>query len=314
MVKALYVSVIMSVYKEPKEWLCQSIDSILNQTLSDFEFIIICDNPAGHDNLALLRDYERKNERIKLIVNEENIGLTKSLNKGLAVAKGRYIARMDADDISTPTRFESQYQYMEANPQVNVLGTAIKYFGRGAWKKGTDGIRYTDEDIRAQMLLDNCIAHPTVFIRKSVLDEHGLTYDENYRQSQDIRLWEQLMPYGEFANLKEKLLKYRLSDQQITKSRASSQSNLAEGVKLRLQLTWLQSLGYNYTIGDIKDKAFVIIDKIREDNRNFKNKNISAFVQNAYLNYPCEHKIKRLFGRGDYKHFTLMNLVRVLIK
>lgn len=308
------ISVIMSVYKEPTEWLKQAIDSIINQTFDNFEFVIISDNPNGIENIALLNEYANKDSRIRLIFNEENIGLTKSLNKGLAVAKGYYLARMDADDISMPTRFEKQYQYMESHPQVIVLGTAIKYFGRGAWKKGTDAIRYMDAEIRAQMLLDNCIAHPTVFIRKSVLDEHGLTYDENYRQSQDIRLWEQLMPYGEFANLKEKLLKYRLSDQQITKSRASSQSNLAEGVKLRLQLTWLQSLGYNYTIGDIKDKAFVIIDKIREDNRNFKNKNISAFVQNAYLNHPCEHKIKRLFGRGDYKHFTLMNLVRVLIK
>lgn len=308
------ISVIMSVYKEPTEWLKQAIDSIINQTFDNFEFVIISDNPNGIENIALLNEYANKDSRIRLIFNEENIGLTKSLNKGLAVAKGYYLARMDADDISMPTRFEKQYQYMESHPQVIVLGTAIKYFGRGAWKKGTDAIRYMDAEIRAQMLLDNCIAHPTVFIRKSVLDEHGLTYDENYRQSQDIRLWEQLMPYGEFANLKEKLLKYRLSDQQITKSRASSQSNLAEGVKLRLQLTWLQSLGYNYTIGDIKDKAFVIIDKIREDNRNFKNKNISAFVQNAYLNYPCEHKKKRLFGRGDYKHFTLMNLVRVLIK
>lgn len=308
------ISVIMSVYKEPTEWLKQAIDSIINQTFDNFEFVIISDNPNGIENIALLNEYANKDSRIRLIFNEENVGLTKSLNKGLAVAKGYYLARMDADDISMPTRFEKQYQYMESHPQVIVLGTAIKYFGRGAWKKGTDAIRYMDAEIRAQMLLDNCIAHPTVFIRKSVLDEHGLTYDENYRQSQDIRLWEQLMPYGEFANLKEKLLKYRLSDQQITKSRASSQSNLAEGVKLRLQQTWLQSLGYNYTIGDIKDKAFVIIDKIREDNRNFKNKNISAFVQNAYLNYPCEHKIKRLFGRGDYKHFTLMNLVRVLIK
>jgi len=314
MVKALYVSVIMSVYKEPKEWLCRSIDSILNQTLSDFEFIIICDNPAGDDNLALLRDYERKNERIKLIVNEENIGLTKSLNKGLAVAKGKYIARMDADDISMPTRFEKQYQYMESHPQVIVLGTAIKFIGSGAWKKGTDNIRYTDEEVRAQMLLDNCIAHPTVFIRKSVLDEHGISYDEKYRHSQDVRLWEQLMPYGEFGNLKEKLLKYRLSDQQITKTKSSSQSNLAEGVKLRLQSIWLQGLGYNYTTDEIKEKAFAIIDVIRKDNRIFKSKCYSAFVQNAYLNYPCEHKKKKLLGSGDYRQFTMMNLLRVMIK
>ena len=310
----LPISVIMSVYKEPTEWLRQTIDSILSQTFKDFEFIVISDYPAGADNNALLKDYAQMDNRIKLIFNEENIGLTKSLNKGLAVAKGKYIARMDADDISLPERFEKQYAYMECHPNVIVLGTAIKYIGKGAWKKATDGIRFADEEIRAQMFIDNCIAHPTVFIRKAVLDTYGLKYDETYKHSQDFRLWEQMWDYGEFANLKDKLLMYRLSDQQITKSSKSSQANLSDSVKIRLQKRWLDGFGYNYSIDTIQNAPFDIIKVLRNNNQVNGTAQFSAFVQNAYLYAPCKDKRQMLFKQKDYRFLPLMNLVRLLIK
>ena len=312
--KEYSISVIMSVYKEPTEWLRQTIDSILSQTFKDFEFIVISDNPAGADNNALLKDYAQMDNRIKLIFNKENIGLTKSLNKGLAVAKGKYIARMDADDISLPERFEKQYAYMESHPNVIVLGTAIKYIGKGAWKKASDGIRFTDEEIRAQMFIDNCIAHPTVFIRKAVLDEYGLKYDESYKHSQDFRLWEQMWDYGEFANLKDKLLMYRLSDQQITKSSTSSQVNLSDSVKLRLQKRWLDGLGYNFSIDTIQNAPFGIIEELRNNDQLKRSAQFSAFVQNAYLYVSCKDKRQMLFKQKDYRFIPLMNLVRILIK
>ncbi len=308
------ISVIMSVYKEPKNWLRQSIESILNQTFNGFEFIIICDNPAGKENLALLRDFAQMDDRIILIVNDENIGLTKSLNKGLAVAKGKYIARMDADDISKSTRFEKQYQYMEKHPEIIVLGTAIKYIGKGAWKKATDGMCFSDDEIRAHMLIDNCIAHPTAFIRKSVLDNNKINYDESYRHSQDFRLWELMWPYGEFANLKEKLLLYRLSEQQITKSSTSSQANLSDSVKYRLQKRWLESLGYNFSIELIEKAPFEILKELRNNDKAKKTLFFSAFVQNAYLYAPYTNKKKLLLKEKDFLYITLMNLVRILIK
>ena len=101
----------MSIYSEEEEWIRESIDSILNQTFSDFEFIIINDNPNRDKNNSLLTEYTRIDNRIIIITNEENIGLTKSLNKGLEIARGKYIARMDADDISLPTRFEKQVDF-----------------------------------------------------------------------------------------------------------------------------------------------------------------------------------------------------------
>jgi len=308
------ISVIMSVYKEPIEWLRLSIKSILKQTFTDFEFIIICDNPLYTEGISILKEYAMSDRRIILIFNETNIGLTKSLNKGLVISKGKYIARMDADDISLPVRFERQYDYMESHPNVIVLGTNIKYIGKGAWKKAGDGIRFNDEEIRSQMLIGNCIAHPTVFIRKYVLDENGLSYDESYKHSQDMRLWEQMWEYGEFANLREKLLMYRLSDQQITKSSTLSQFNLSDSVKHRLQKRWLEGLGYNYSIDTIKRAPFEIIEELRKDDQVNGSAQFASFVQNAYLNNPCDNKKRTLFKNKDYRYIPLMNLVRILIK
>ena len=93
------LSVVMSIYKEPVEWMRQSIDSILNQTFTDFEFVIVNDNPIRSENRDILDEYSKKDFRIIVLSNDENIGLTKSLNKGLRISKGKYIARMDADDI-----------------------------------------------------------------------------------------------------------------------------------------------------------------------------------------------------------------------
>ena len=131
------VSVIMSIYKEPLEWLHESIDSILYQTFKDFEFIIICDNPEYKEGIELLNEYRKKDDRIIIINNVKNIGLTKSLNKGLAVAKGKYIARMDADDIAMPNRFEHQITYLDKNTDLVAIGSSVSIIDEKGRKTGT---------------------------------------------------------------------------------------------------------------------------------------------------------------------------------
>lgn len=305
------ISVIMSVYKEPLEWLRQSIDSILNQTYRNFEFIIICDNPYANDNIELLKDYAIKDSRIKLILNAENIGLTRSLNRGLAIARGKYIARMDADDISLPDRFEKQYIFMENHPEVIVLGTNINYIGKGAKFKINESFRYSDAEIRAQMIFDNSLVHPSVLIRRSVLVEHSICYDENYRQSQDYRLWEQLLPYGEFSNLKDKLLHYRISEQQITKSNASGQLNLANSVRIRIQQKWLVSLGVYVTDTELIYNPYKIIEILKGIKGISKTLEFKLFVQFVYLNGTNPPTLRYLLLKGDFKYFSIMNLLRV---
>jgi len=105
-------SVIMATYKESIECLKQSIESIINQTYNDFEFIIILDNPDNKEHIAFINDYVCKDERIKFYINDKNMGLTNTLNRGLKLAEGKYICRMDADDVSMPDRIEKQLHYL----------------------------------------------------------------------------------------------------------------------------------------------------------------------------------------------------------
>lgn len=216
------ISVLMSIYKEPLEWVEESINSILNQTFSDFEFIIVNDYPTSVDLSKFLYDYSQKDKRIKIISNPENIGLTKSLNIGLKLCKGKYIARMDADDISLPERFAKQVKFMESHPDVIVCGTNIKLIGK--FKPFyIKSVFQEDKDIRGQMLYNSGFVHPTVFIRKSILDKSGIIYDETFQNAQDYKMWYDLRRYGKFANIKDCLLKYRISNIQITSASATSQ-------------------------------------------------------------------------------------------
>lgn len=216
------ISVIMSVYNTKAQWLGEAIESILNQTFTNFEFIIVLDCPTdGCD--AVVREYAAKDPRIKVLENETNIGLTCSLNRALAVAQGRYIARMDADDIALPDRFEKQFRYMEENPDVAVVGGRV-------YTEGSDDVAQyewtPDQDVlKIRMLFHNVgVPHPTAMIRKSVLDDNGIAYTESVKKSQDYKLWTELMHFGKIMILPDVVLMYRVHEGQISAGKASQMS------------------------------------------------------------------------------------------
>ncbi len=236
------ISVVMSVYKEPLTWLECSIQSILTQTFSDFELIIIVDNPHHQEAIDFIQQKMEEDKRIVLLVNEENIGLTKSLNKGLYITKGKYIARMDADDKSYPVRFAKQYTFLETHPNVILCGTSIHYVGG----KGDRIHIYppNNDDIKAEMLFNSGFSHPTIMVRRQTLLDNNIVYDEEYRQTQDFRLYEMLYDLGEFANLSDVLLDYRISEKQISNRLYGSQGGLMQRIRRRMINKWLVSIGY----------------------------------------------------------------------
>lgn len=207
------VSVLMSVYNEPEEWLCEAIDSILNQSFSDFEFIIINDNPRRVEHRQVLEDYRNKDSRIILINNLENIGLTKSLNIGLSIAKGRYIARMDADDISLPARFEKQVMVMENNPNLGIVGCWVRHFGKR--DKVEKKFEY-NEDIKEHMFFSSPFDHPATMMRNALLKKFCIKYDEKLRYAQDQKLWFELSKVSEFYNVPEVLFQHRSNYLQVS--------------------------------------------------------------------------------------------------
>ena len=223
------LSVVMSVYNERKEWLRLSIESILNQTFFDFEFIIVMDKPGEHHVESILEEYKAKDTRVIIVKNKQNLGLTKSLNIGLKMARGRYIARMDADDISNLRRLEEQYKYLEENPDHIACGTCVYFINEiGFVLRKYKKPKLNSELLNYQMLY-NPIMHPTLFFRNI-----SILYDEHFIYAQDYEFVSRLSEYGKLHNLQKALLKYRRSSTQITNHKRNEQEYYGNLVRWNL--------------------------------------------------------------------------------
>lgn len=201
------VSVLFPVYNG-EQFLEESIDSILNQTFCDFELLILLEYGSNVESREIV-ECKRADSRIRVIENKESkLGLAESLNLGIREARGEYIARMDADDISLPKRFEKQVRYLDRHPDIVMCGTAM----RGLYDDGHMDKRgyFTDPgSIRFECMLGNPFGHPTVMWRKEVFLRAGLFYrDTPY--SEDFELWKRVVELFPCANLKDYLLLYRL--------------------------------------------------------------------------------------------------------
>lgn len=204
------VTVLMSVYNGER-YLREAIDSILNQTFKDFEFLII--NDGSSDRTAeILQGYNTS--RIKIIKNESNIGLTKSLNKGLRIARGEYIARQDADDVSAPDRLEKEVNFLETHQDYAVVGTFVKILNEDSEVIGLLDRLTEDTQIRKFLGTDNCIAHGSTMIKKKCLLNVGF-YDESIARAQDYELWLRLSEKYSLANIPEYLYMWRKHDENI---------------------------------------------------------------------------------------------------
>ena len=202
------VTVLMPV-RNGRQFLGEAAASILAQTFGDFEFLIIDDDSTdgAADDLAKLTD-----PRVRLHRNEQNLGITRSLNLGLDLARGTYIARMDADDVAEPHRLAAQVAFLERHPEVGVVGSWRTIIDEHGAIIATGHAPQSDEEIRWKCLLGNPLAHPTVMIRRAVLEQHGLRYDERFPAAEDYELWARLLAHTRGANIGEPLLRYRLRD------------------------------------------------------------------------------------------------------
>ena len=204
------ISVIMSVFNG-EIYLRESIESILNQDFSDFEFIIVNDKSTDN-SLEIIKEYEYLDMRIKLINNKKNIGLTKSLNIALKEAKGKYIARQDADDISLPQRLSKEYSYLKKNPNIILIGTSVNRID----EKGNriDTVLCTKKPTFDDILEKNRFKHGSVLFRKNIVYKLG-GYNELFRYVQDYELWLRIAQKYEVMNLSEPLYNLRIHNESI---------------------------------------------------------------------------------------------------
>ena len=220
------ISVIMSVYNSEK-YLVESIESILNQTFEDFEFIIINDGSTD-GSLDIIKKYQKKDKRIILIDNKKNLGLIKSLNKGLEKSRGKYIARMDSDDISLHERFKKQINFLEHNESVFLIGTEgynIDEFGNLTTKA-----RRLDNfsEIRKKLPKVDLFCHPSVMFR----NEGNIFYREKAIYCEDYDLWLRPLSEGKvLVNLKKDLIRYRVSKYSVSMNKAAKQQLFVEKIR-----------------------------------------------------------------------------------
>ncbi len=206
------ISIIMPVYNSAV-YLKDAIDSILNQTFSDWEFIIINEFGSNDGSKEIVKQYASVDNRFVLIQNESKLGISESMNVGLKTATGEYIARMDADDISLPKRFEKQIEYMDKHSEIVMCGVKVEIFGSNTfeWKLETN-----PDKLATNILFYSPSVHPTIMIRKSFLDKYGIKYNKDYKASEDYDLFSQICRYGKVANMNEVLFRYRIMENNAT--------------------------------------------------------------------------------------------------
>ena len=218
------ISVIMPVYNSEK-YLSEAIESILSQTYPDFEFIIIddCSQDKSYQIAASYHD-----PRIVLLQNEENKGVAATLNRGIDTAKGEFIARMDADDISFPERFQEQILHLNSHPHIGVLGTAVRFCGA---KEGNHYNPSHAEQAKIDLLFNSCLCHPSVMIRRDCLINNR--YDVAYEGCEDYELWWRLSQHCKIESLPTILFTYRIHPKQVTNNTSSQVRRMLLSLKKR---------------------------------------------------------------------------------
>jgi glycosyltransferase involved in cell wall biosynthesis len=213
----------MSVYNGAT-YLEDAINSILQQTYANFELIIV--NDASTDATPeILQKFD--DCRIRVLTNSENLGLTKSLNRGIGAARGRYIARMDADDLSLPHRLERQWQFLEEHPDFALVGSSYYQIDENGHILSLIRVLTADSDLRAGLRQQNWFGHGSVMMRRKAVQQMN-GYDEQFTYAQDYDLWLRLSEHFEVANLEEPLYCWRASSSCISRSKTEEQEHFAD--------------------------------------------------------------------------------------
>lgn len=222
------VSVIMPAFNA-ELYIEETINSILTQTFHDFEFLIY-DDCSSDRTYEIIKSFSDR--RIRLFRNEFNIGYVKTLNKLIELASGEYIARQDNDDISLSTRLQEQISFLDENPKVGLCGSNVEVFGK---MNIISSMPLSDEEIRAYMIINNPICHPTVMFRKSIFEEFGISdYDESLCPAEDYNMWFEISKNTRLANLSNVLLKYRWHNENVSQLKKNIQLKMVSRIKAKI--------------------------------------------------------------------------------
>ncbi|MEO1255901.1 MAG: glycosyltransferase family A protein, partial [Bacteroidota bacterium] len=195
-----------------EKYIGEAIESVQSQAIADWEMLVI-DDGSTDKTIEIVKSYQAEDQRIILLQNPKNLGISATRNHGLAHIKGKYVAMLDSDDVFLPNKFKKQIDFLEAHPEVGVLGAWAQHIGRS-------NRQFTPEEqdgqLRARSLYRCPLVHSSTIIRTSVIEAGNIRYNENYPASNDYDFWVKALPYAKFHNLQEHLVQYRKHDQNIS--------------------------------------------------------------------------------------------------
>lgn len=297
------ISVVMSVYNETQEELSRAIESILAQSYKNFEFIIILDNPKNLNLKNLLEQYQQFDSRIKVYVNSENIGLALSLNKGIKESTGKYIARMDADDVSLPDRLKKEYEVLDSS-NIDVVFCNYTIVDSNGTYISSVKRNYSNLKIREILPYNNIIAHPTVMFKKKLFLEVG-EY-RNFPCAQDYDLWLRMMEKGaKFYIVQDFLFKYTVREKAISQKNRIKQFETSRYIR-HLFKERLKTGKDSFSIEDYN--VFLKRNKVFDDRyiNNFKKWNSYKKISNSKYDYVIRRIPLFLFCDFYRKYFTIV--------
>lgn len=296
------VSFLMSNYNTPSEYLKKALDSVLSQTFDDFEVVIINDGSVD-DSKTVLYDYAKRDKRIKIVENEQNLGLPRSLNKGIEYCSGEYIARMDTDDICYPDRLEKQVAYMDAHPKCIVSGAWADVFceDENNIVKTWAPKMCSQDEYRIRLMFSSAplIIHPTAIFRRELLNKNNLRYPEEikYKYAEDYKMWTQCSACGEIGILEETVIKYRdeNSDNRITVRHEKEMAQCG----FEIQRDQLKQLDIEFTQEMYRYNHQLLMGRKPYD-INYKHWMDLIIKQNAKHNAYSQSVLKKLFRERWY--------------
>lgn len=282
------ISIILPIFNQAK-YLAEAIESILNQTFTDFELLII-DDASTDSSLKLIKTYQDK--RIRLFTNKINKGLAACLNLGIKEARSNFVARMDGDDISYPQRLAHQYTFMQEHSEVAVYGSALTLLDS---PKKTICFPRSDGLCRAQLIFRSPFAHPSVMIRKYTLNINQLTYDETLKSAQDYNLWMKLslIKNVQFANHKQALVSYRQHAAQTTQVKRLQQLENSLSIVAKL----FDTLNIGYSEAELKTHRLIMngdYDKV--DHLNVEKWFSKLFINLTANEFSDSKSLKRILS------------------
>lgn len=304
-------TVLMPVYNG-EQYLKGAILSILNQTFTDFEFLIFNDGSTDKSE-EIIKSFS--DPRIKYFKSSNNQGYLVHLNQGLKIAEAEYIVRMDADDISLPSRLEKQVKFMDEHPLLGASGSWAIAIGA---KEEIKVVTETDSEmLRCKLFFANQLIHPSVIMRTSILRKYGLLYDPSYYYTEDYKMWLDISEYAELSNIPEVLLKCHIHSSQV--SRLFHLRQIDNTKKISIQL--LSEFGINFSAEKVKMHYSLILGELDFNLRDIENwflelqgvnERLGRYPKYAFLSALAEKWSAICLRKAKFTHWLRKSLLSAL--